>query len=426
MNETHQDEYRPRRAIDGSPPPGSMARLASLGLILLLAAGCGDTPSAPNATGVNELADARNGAPPASDLAGPYEFAAPVFDIDAAPNGNILVAETVFPAVPTPGQSITTVKEIRRTGHGGIREIAEIATATGSPINGLETIGSRSFFAASGGLDLAVGAGVWHVTPGGARLVVDVEAFETANDPDATQGPAWKTPACEIPGGFSAGPQSNPYHLARLGGGSVLVADAAGNTVLSANTNGQVDWVALLTPPTPAGASSADPADWLVQFPLDAETDCYVQPVPTSVTVGPDGAYYVGELTGVTFTELTGGVSTGLSRVWRIEAGARNVVCPSADCEQVLSGFTSILDVEFGPDGQLYVVEYDENGWWGAIVVGNPAGGTINACDVGTGACNVVAGGLTLPGAISFDKWGDLWLLENNLAAPVVRRVDLP
>jgi hypothetical protein len=58
--------------------------------------------------------------------------------------------------------------------------------------------------------------------------------------------------------------------------------------------------------------------------------------------------------------------------------------------------------------------------------IGNPAGGTVKSCDVSTGACSTVVSGLTLPGAITFDKWGDAWLLESNIAAPKVYRLALP
>lgn len=402
----------------------------ALTLSLLAFAGCSDNPSAPDGAGDETItADARGG-PGAQDADQVYQFAPPVFDIAAAPNGNILVAETVFPVVEAGvGGTMSTIKEIRRNGRGGVRDVVDMTHDPGAPVNGLATLGARSFFAAVGAKDLARAGGVWHVTPGGQRLIADVEAFETEVDPDASEGPQWKIPACEEnpDAGFSAGPQSNPYHVAQLRGGTALVADGAGNYLLEANMNGRMDWVAVFTPPTPTGDSSDDPADWMVLFPLGPDANCYVQPVPTSVAIGPDGGYYVGELTGVTPADIGIGASpnTDLSRVWRIEPGARNVTCPSADCEQVLGGFTSILDVAFGPDGMLYVVEYDEDNWFAATELGAPAGGTINACDVGTGACSVVEGGLTLPSAITFDKWGDLWLLENNLGAPTVRQVEL-
>lgn len=392
--------------------------------ILLPMTGCEDTPSNPEVGGL--ALQARAGTPD-----GPHELSPPVFGIAAAPNGNILVAETVFPGIqPGAGTSTTIIKEIHK---GGMREVAEVATPEGSPVNGLAAVGQGNLFVTSGGLDLAVAAGVWRVSRGGARLVGDIEAFETARDPDALEGPQWKHPSCEgAP--FSAGPQSNPYHLTAVSGGTVLVGDAAGNTVLSVTASGEVDWVAVVTPPTETGGSSSDPADWMVLFPLDAATDCYVQPVPTSVAIGPDGDYFVGELTGVTPADigLGGGATTGLSRVWRIEAGARHVVCPSADCQMVLSGFTSIIDLAFGPDGMLYVVEYDEQGWFTAVG-GAVSSGNIHACDVESVSCATAADGLALPSAIAFDKRGDLWVLENNLGipgvgdgVPTVRRLDLP
>jgi hypothetical protein len=279
----------------------------------------------------------------------------------------------------------------------------------------LAITGRRSFFATSGGLDLAAGAGVWHVSGGTARLVGDIEAFETENDPDAFEGPQWKDPACEEDPaqGFTAGPQSNPYHLAALSGSTVLVADAAGNALLSAKKNGDVDWVAVFTSPTDENGAYR----FLKPALNEPSIECYVQPVPTSVAVGPEGDYFVGELTGAPATP-------GWSRIWRIKGGATNVTCPSGDCEVAVEGLTSVIDLEFGPDGSLYVVEYDANGWLAATAFGNAAGGAIKRCDVEAGTCAVVASGLSFPSAITFDQRGTMWLLENNIIAPVVRRVD--
>lgn len=322
-----------------------------------------------------------------------YHFDAPAFEIEATADGGILVAEH------------NTIKEIRR---GVVSTVAQLDSITS--VQGLAAAGRGSFFASTGALDLAEGAAVFHISRGGVRLVADIEAFETAEDPDAA---LWKVPQCEplADPQFSAGPQSNPYHIVGLTGSTALVADAAGNTLLATKINGDVELVATFTPPVD------ELGEFRVLLPA-GDFDCYVQPVPTAVDVGPDGAYYVGELTGVPAVP-------GWSRVWRIEPGARGVECPSAECVEVVSGLTSVIDATFGPDGLLYVVEYDANGWLQAVI-GNPAGGTIKACDVGTGDCDVVADGLSFPGAITFDKWGDLWLLESNIIAPVVRRVDLP
>lgn len=367
-----------------------------IGFTIVVAAGlsgCDDLPPGPELTAPG--ADRVRVTEPDQ-----YEFEAAVYDIAAAPDGSILVAQN------------TNIKTIRR---GMIADVVTIPTVPGSPINGLDAIGTGNFFAASGGLDQAQGAGVWRVSPGGARLVADIEAFETANDPDAFEGTQWKDQRCEEDPtqGFTEGPQSNPYHLTALSGSDVLVADAAGNTLLRATTRGELDWVAVFTPPVD---ETGDPR---VLFPLDTDTDCFVQPVPTSVAVAEDGALYVGELTGAPAVP-------GWSRVWRIEPGASNVVCPSDECREIISGLTSVIDLAFGPDGRLYVVEMDRNGWLGGLILGDPAGGTIQSCDVDTGTCETVAEDLLFPGAITFDKRGNLWLLENSIGTPVVRRLDFP
>jgi hypothetical protein len=330
-----------------------------------------------------------------------------VFDIAAAPGGSILVADAYT----------GVIHEIRNGESAPFASVPVPDTgAAPSGVNGLASIGRGNFFATTGGGDLAAGAKLWRVSPGGARMVADIEAFEVAHDPDATVGPAWKDPRCEAVPPFSAGPQSNPYHLAALSGGEALVADAAGNSLLSARTSGQIEVVAVFTPPVAGGGASTDPGDWMTLFALPDGTDCHVQPVPTSVAIGPDGAYYVAELTGATVALAD---APGLSRVWRIDPGARNVTCPSAACQVVVGGLTSVIDIEFGPDGGLYAVEWDANGWLAALS-GFGIGGTVKRCDVSTGGCALVSGGLALPGAIAFDASGTAWIVENTFA-PVVR-----
>ena len=326
-----------------------------------------------------------------------------VYDIGASPDDSILVADAFAGAVHA----------IRDGEVSAIAGLPVPTTTPGSTLNGIAAIGAGNFFATTGGGDLAAGAKLWRVSHGNARMVADIEAFETAHDPDATMGPMWKDPACEFDPaqGFSAGPQSNPYHLTALSGGEALVADAAGNTLLSARTNGAIGVVAVFTPPTADGSGSIDEEDWLELFELDADTTCFVQPVPTSVAIGADGAIYVGELTGFPATP-------GLSRVWRIDAGARNVTCPSTACTVAFDGLTSVIDLEFGPDGFLYVVEMDANGWFEAAVLGSPAGGRIQRCDVGTGACSPLEPKPLLPlGAIAFDRSGTAWIVENDFSS---------
>jgi hypothetical protein len=139
------------------------------------------------------------------------------------------------------------------------------------------------------------------------RRVADIAGYEFAANPDG--GPA----------------DSNPYGLLARQGGRV-VTDAGGNTLLRVSESGEISTIAT--------------------FPSRAQgrgTDS----VPTSVAVGPDGAYYVGELTGVPF-------ATGAARVYR--------VVPGREPEVFLEGFTTIIDLAFGPDGSLYVLQHSSAG----------------------------------------------------------------
>ena len=366
---------------------------------------------------------------PANANSGSYEFAAPVFDISAAPNGNILVAETIFTSAAIPGEGETSESVIKEIGRRGVSTLTKVETVKGAAINGLSAMGAKNFFAAAGGPDQAVGAKVYRINPGGQWVIGDIEAYEQAVDVDANKGVQWKNTLCEASDPFTAGPQSNPYHLTNYKS-DVLVADAAGNSLLSVNKDGGIDWVAVFTPPTNNGGSSTNPEDWMVLFSVPDAFTCYVQPVPTAVATGPGGDIYVGELTGVTPTDIgleEGGKTTGLSRVWRIDSGARNVNCPSDDCEVVVDGLTSIIDIEIGPDGWLYLIEYDKNGWFTATDADgpSPAGGTIKRCDPETGTCETLEGDesfLLYPGALAFDKWDKLWLLERNIANPAIVR----
>lgn len=412
------------------------AAWAFVAAVALLAAGCDEAPSTPELSEASANASSETRGGPPAESSGPYTFeGGPVFDIEAVPNGNILVPVTAPPATfPAPGQATTTIKEIRTDGKGGVRDYGEVTTPTGVPINGLASEGRGSLFAARGGLDLAVSAAVLHVTPRGARMVGDIEAFEVANDPDGFAVGDWKNPQCEWAGEFTGGPQSNPFHVAAASGGTAIVGDAAGNVVYRVTQSGDIEVVAVFTPPTEDGTGSLDAEDWLAHPEVIDDEDnvvepCYAQPVPNAVAVGPDGAIYAGELTGLAADAA--GAPLGLSRVWRIEPGTTDAVCPSDDCQVVLNGFTSVIDLAFGPDGDLYVVEYDENGWLSVVVPTIPTdGGTVNRCDLDSGTCEVaeIGGetleGLATPAALTFDKSGGAWLLENNLAAPTVRKLN--
>jgi len=344
---------------------------ATAGAILLLSlSACRDAtpPVAPTTRVARAVTASTRGLPNVTMLG------APVFGLDAAPDGSLLAA-------------------VSSSGLVGIRAngVGTIATLPG--LNGVAAIGSGEAFVVTGGsLDPAMvfptSRKIFRVSNGHVREIADLWAYEQAVNPDQV----WNTGALAV--------ESNPFGVALLQGGRALVADAAANDVVIVEPDGTVDWVAVLTPVSNPGP----------------------EPVPTAVAVGPDGDYYVGELTGFPATP-------GLSRVWRIAAGSRHVLCPSTACTLAASGFTSIMGLAFGTDGTLYVVEFDEASWLGVQNNGfamTQAGGTVDACDIGTGACSVLAGQLSLPTAITVDRNGAVWITEHVpmlFAAARVRRI---
>lgn len=347
-----------------------------------------------------------------------YSFDGPIFDIASLPDGGLLVPD------------FATVKEIHP--NGNISDVNTLPVVNGPGafgaeevtfINGLTSIGGGSFFASRSGLDLAVGTALLRVSPGSSQIIGDIETFTLGDWPDGDSGqaPDWLNFNCIPPAGYTAGPQSNPYHITALSENEVLVADAAANTLLLVKNDGSIEVVATFDP-------VVDPESGvpLIQLTLEDGYECPVEPVPTAVQVGPDGAYYVSELNGTTAENLTGSPSPeGLASIWRIEPGSVDITCPSANCTKAVTGLNSVIDIEFGPNGYLYVVEFEKNGFLAAAApdLGIPfAGGVIKKCDISSGNCEVIEEDIPLPGAITFDKWDNLWLVE-NVFAPTIRLV---
>lgn len=224
---------------------------------------------------------------------------------------------------------------------------------------------------------------------------------------------------------------SNPFSVIDVGGGEAAVADAGGNTLLKVNKHGKVKLVAVLpnelVPTDNAKAIIEEIVGNLLghevsceeELPAEAPPEAHeicelpdmipAEPVATSVAIGPDGDFYVGELKGFP-------APLGRSRVWRISSNARNAHCGHSPlCSVAYDGFTSIVDLSFGTDGTLYVAEMDEKSWFVvelSLFAGLPVDlglGTIDACD---GACSVEVGGIPMLSAITVDGAGDLWHAE--------------
>ena len=72
-----------------------------------------------------------------------------------------------------------------------------------------------------------------------------------------------------------------------------------------------------------------------------------MQSVPTAIVAGRDGAYYVGEFTGVPYP-------VDQARIYRLVPGEAPAV--------YATGFTNIIDIAFDRRGRLYVLEFARNG----------------------------------------------------------------
>ena len=274
-----------------------------------------------------------------------------MFGIDAAPGGQLLVANAGKGIVDADTGAVVAALP-------GVTDVA--------PIGRGDMLALTSTFAPN-----AHGA-LFRVSKGSTRQLADLQAYEDQNDP----------------AGDGTAEGSDPFDLARLQGGATLIADAAGNDLLVADDAGNIDWVA--------------------SFPAQNG----IQAVPTSVAIGPDGAYYVGELTGAP-------APRGMSRIWRVAPGTRHARCGSSPaCSVVVGGLTSIIDLAFAPGGKLYVAQLEDNGW-PAVEAGGGIGGSVHACTLSTGSCETVVSGVPMLTSIAFRGgalWGATWALVPGLA----------
>ncbi len=194
----------------------------------------------------------------------------------------------------------------------------QLPTATSTLYGGMYTIGPSGVAFAGGAYYFVVGEfrdkgfrEAYRYEPGGRpeRL--------TGQDPIGLEPPNFLT---------------NPYDLAVDPDGSLLVSDSGINAVLRVNTGGEVSKYADIAPLT--GVASTD---------LDS--------VPTGLTRGPDGALYVGILSGHPYPE-------GAARIYRLEdRNGDGDAMDEGETTVYAHGFTAVTDVAFDADGSLLVTE---------------------------------------------------------------------
>ena len=145
---------------------------------------------------------------------------------------------------------------------------------------------------------------------GRQRIIADLAGFEAANDPDG------------------AGPDSNPTGIKSTRHG-IVVTDSGANALQAVSRRGAI-------------ATLATFAERLVPAPpFLPPGDLPMQSVPTSVVRGPDGAWYVSELTGFPFP-------ADAANIYRVVPGEEPTV--------YASGLTNVTDLAWHKN-QLYAVQ---------------------------------------------------------------------
>jgi hypothetical protein len=204
----------------------------------------------------------------------------------------------------------------------------------------------------------------------------DFVQYEATNNPDKNTE--------------EGGVDSDAYGLLARHGGYV-VADAGGNDVLSVKHK-QITTLATF-------ASTLVPAPPFIQPPPPGGM-IPMQAVPTSVAMRPhDPDLYVGQLTGFPFVP-------GAANVYRIK--------PDGTTEVFASGFTNIVDIAWGRNGSLYVLEISANG----LASDNPGPGALYRVSAdGTSRTLVAGDGLVSPTAVAFGKDGTVYVSNNGMSA---------
>jgi hypothetical protein len=200
----------------------------------------------------------------------------------------------------------------------------------------------------------------------GVVPVADLADYEARHDPDG------------------GGNDSNPEGVLAVYG-QQFVVDAGGNSLLHRDVDGNLCTLATFP-------STEQPAPPFLELPPGATIPS--QAVPTEVVLGPDGALYISQLTGFPFT-------VGAAKVFRWDA---NGVTTYAE------GFTNVVDLDFGPDGSLYVLELAQDG-----LLAPESGGRLTRIDP-SGDREVVDEGMPFPTSVLVTDDGDLYLTVNGVA----------
>lgn len=197
------------------------------------------------------------------------------------------------------------------------------------------------------------------------QRVVEISNYEAANNP-------------------AGGPlDSDPYGVYAFSGGQ-LVADAGANAVLWVSPNRRISTLAVI----PGG---------MAPLPFPPFSTVPYESVPTAVAIGPDNAIYVGQLTGFPFP-------VGGANVYRVTPGGTPTV--------YASGFTNIIDLTWGKDGALYVLEIAAH----SILSGDGVGALYRVTNNGA-TKTLVTDKLFWPGGVAIGNDGSFYVTTCSVCA---------
>ncbi|HYI16360.1 MAG TPA: ScyD/ScyE family protein [Thermomicrobiales bacterium] len=234
---------------------------------------------------------------------------------------------------------------------------------------------------------------------GSWTVAADLAAYEFANN---VAGDFYPNEETGEPDPDAPNLESNPYSVLAVDDG-VLVVDAGANAVFHVAADGTISTYAIFP------AEMVEAPEFLglppgTMIPMDA--------VPTAVAVGPDGAYYVGQLTGFPFP-------VGGAKVWRLEdLDGDGDAMEEGEKTVYAEGLTAVVDIEFGADGTLYAVEIAKNGLLAAEdpeATEEDMTGAIVAIAEDGSQTEVASAGLILPGGVAVAGDGSLYVTTNSV-----------
>lgn len=286
-----------------------------------------------------------------------------------APNGCLFLAEA---GSALRDGRITSVDAVGRASilHSGLPRYP-------SPYGDDEDVGLAGIEYLDGSIYGVIGQGeddlssfLFRVDPDGAF----VPLANLKHQPALGFPPQAPTPAIESESGIVLYDPNNLFDLAyHPDQGVFYMSDAGANWILAVTPDGRA-------------------VDYIAQYSRSGD-----HTVPTGIVIGPDGAVYHGLLSGFPYNIGAGVVS-------RIDAD-RNV-------SDFVLGVTMPIDIAWGPDGLLYVLEFGQGLDDGAPPAITAASGRVLRRD--GDRLDIVIDGLNYPYAMAFGPSGVLWITVNS------------